>query len=109
MPKKELQDELTLTLRQPITLGNGTDTEMYSSLELREPLAEEVLDFARRSAKDSGDALRHLIAKVSGVPLAVVGKMKARDFTKASNYLMDFLNPEADEDAPDEEGDTQGN
>ncbi|MBV2180889.1 MAG: phage tail assembly protein [Castellaniella sp.] len=105
MTQKELQDEMTLTLRHPITLGEGIEAQSYSKLDLREPLAEEVLDFNRRSGKDAGDALRYLIAKVSGVPLAVIGKMRARDFTKASSYLMDFLNPEIDEP---EEGDDSG-
>lgn len=104
MTKKELQDEMTLTLRQPIKLGDGTESEVYTELALREPLAEEELDFNRRSAKDAGEALRHLIAKVSGVPIAVIGKMRARDFNKASNYLMDFLNPEVEPDADDDSG-----
>jgi len=101
MPKKkELLDEFTLTLRKPITLGEGVDAETYTKLDLREPEAEEVLDFNRRSAKDAGDALKRLIAKVSGAPLAVVGKMKARDFMEASEYLTSFMEQEDDEDAP---------
>lgn len=108
MTKKELQDELTLTLRKPVTLGTSAEAQVYSELNLREPLAEEVLDFNRRSGKDAGDALRHLIAKISGAPLTVIDKIRARDFTRASNYLMDFLNPEADEVEDSEEGDDSG-
>jgi hypothetical protein len=104
MPKKELQDEFTLTLRRPVTLGTGADAESYSHLDLREPLTDEVLDFTRRSAKDPGDALKHLIARVSGAPLAVVAKIAARDFTKASNYLTAFMNPDLDNDEAAEEG-----
>lgn len=108
MPKKELQDEYTLTLRKPITLGSGAEAEIFYHLDLREPLAEELLDFNQRSAKDAGDALKRLIAKISGAPLSVIGKMKARDFTLASNYLMDFMNPEIEED-PDDKDDPSGN
>jgi len=106
MKKKDLQDEFTLTLRKPITLGEGADAETYTHLDLREPEAAEMLDFNRRSTKDPGDALKHLIAKVSGAPLAVVAKMKARDFTKASTYLVAFMEEEADGDG-DDAGDSE--
>jgi hypothetical protein len=106
MPKKkDLQDEFTLTLRKPITLGEGVDAETYTKLDLREPEAEEVLDFNRRSTKDAGDALKRLIAKVSGAPLAVVAKMKARDFMEASAYLAAFMEEEGDDDTS---GDSEG-
>lgn len=103
MSKQALQDEFTLTLRQPITLGTGLEAETYLHLALREPVADEVLDFNRRSAKDAGDALRYLIARVSGVPLAVIGKLKARDFTKAANYLVAFMDPDLSRDDEDDE------
>jgi len=108
MSKKELEDEFTLTLRKPIALGTGADAETYTQLELREPLADEMLEFSRLSAADAGNALRRMIAKISGVPLAVIGKMRARDFTRASNYLMEFMNPEIEEPDSDDDESEEG-
>lgn len=99
MPKKEIPDELTITLRKPITLGQGGDAETFTEMTLREPVVEELLAFNKESAKDAGDALRKLIAKISTLPLAVVNRVGARDFTKASNYLTSFM--EGDEDEAD--------
>lgn len=103
MEKQELQDELTITLRKPITLGTGMDAETYTVLNLREPEVKEVLAFSRRSAKDPADAMRHLIAEISTVPLAVIDKVKARDFAKAANYLSAFMEQDG-EDTPSGEG-----
>lgn len=103
MAKKELQDELVITLRKPITLGTGADAETYTEVVLREPEVKEVLTFSRRSAKDSGDALRHLIAEISTVPLAVVDKMKSRDFTKAAVYLSAFIDPDQEDGGGEDE------
>ncbi|ANN70916.1 phage tail assembly protein [Bordetella bronchialis] len=111
MPKaKELQDEMTLVLRKPVTLsdGKGGESTVYEQLSLREPLVEEMLVFSQKAAKDPGDAVRHLIAKISGVPLAVINKMRARDFTEASNYLMAFMTPEDASDDPDSEDEAAG-
>ncbi|MDX3878123.1 MAG: phage tail assembly protein [Achromobacter sp.] len=104
MPKKEIPDELTITLRKPITLGQGGDAETFTEMALREPVVEELLAFNKESAKDAGDALRKLIAKISTLPLAVVNRVGARDFTKASNYLTSFMAGDEDEaDADDGE------
>ncbi len=110
MPKKEIPDELTITLRKAITLGQGGDAETFTEMVLREPVVEEVLAFNKESAKDAGDALRKMIAKVSSLPIAVINRIGARDFTKAANYLTSFM---AEEDAGDEavdgdEGDIAG-
>lgn len=99
MPKKEIPDELTIPLRKPITLGQGNDAETFTEMALREPVVEEVLAFNKESAKDAGDALRKMIAKVSTLPIAVINRVGARDFTKAANYLTSFM---AEEDAGDE-------
>lgn len=105
-----LDDELTITLRKPITLGSANDSETYDHLDLREPLAGEMLDFNRKAGTDPGDALRRLIAKISGVPLAVIDRLKARDFNKASAYLMAFLDPDqaAAADEEEDEGGSKG-
>lgn len=104
MPKKEIPDELTITLRKPVTLGQGSDAETFTELALREPMVEETLAFNKDSAKDPGDALRKLIAKVSGVPIAVINRIGTRDFTTAANYLTSFMAADEDEvGAEDEE------
>lgn len=90
----ELQNEMTITLRQSIRLGDSSNEEYYDHLDLREPLAGEMLEFNRKAATDPGDALRRLIAKISGVPLAVIDRLTARDFNRASSYLMVFLDPD---------------
>lgn len=108
MPKKELQDEMTLTLRQSVTLGKGADAETYDHLKLREPLAAEMLDFSQRSKGDAGDALRRLIAKISGVPLAVIDRMKVRDFNAAANYLTPFMDPDLEQDGDDDADESGG-
>ncbi|MCY1195587.1 hypothetical protein AVE30378_02143 [Achromobacter veterisilvae] len=102
MAKKELQDELVVTLRKPITLGAGADAETYTALNLCEPDVEAILEFNRRAAKDPGDAMRYLIAKISGVPLAVINKVKARDFTKSAAYLTAFMGDEDDAQGDEE-------
>lgn len=104
MPKKEIPDELTITLRKTVTLGQGSDAETFTELALREPIVEEVLAFNKESGKDAGDALRKLIAKVSGTPIAVISRIGARDFTTAANYLTSFMGGDEDEaDAENEE------
>ncbi|CAB3627356.1 Uncharacterised protein [Achromobacter sp. 2789STDY5608633] len=104
MPKKEIPDELTIALRKPVTLGQGGDAETFTELVLREPIVEEVLSFNKDSSKDAGDALRKLIGKVSGVPIAVINRIGARDFTTAANYLTSFMAGDEDEvDAGDED------
>lgn len=103
MPKKEIPDELTITLRKAITLGQGADAETFTEMLLREPVVEELLTFNKDSAKDAGDALRKLIAKISTLPIAVVNRVGARDFTKASNYLTSFMNDDEDESGAEEE------
>lgn len=103
MPKKEIPDELTITLRKPVTLGQGSDAETFTELPLREPVVEEVLTFNKESGKDAGDALRKLIAKVSGTPIAVINRIGARDFTTAANYLTSFMGGDEDEAGDEDE------
>lgn len=108
MPKKEIPDELTITLRKPVTLGQGFDAETFTELLLREPIVEEVLAFNKESGKDAGDALRKLIAKVSGTPIAVINRIGARDFTTAANYLTSFMAGDDDEADAESEGSSAG-
>ncbi|WP_238911934.1 phage tail assembly protein [Achromobacter xylosoxidans] len=108
MPKKEIPDELTITLRKPVTLGQGSDAETFTELALREPIVEEVLAFNKDSAKDAGDALRKLIAKVSGAPIAVINRIGARDFTTAANYLTSFMAGDEDEASEEDEETSAG-
>lgn len=104
----ELKDEWTLELRKPVRLGKGVEETVYTEIELREPVLEEVLGFSSRAARGSGEAMKWLIAKISGVPLAVLDKITIRDFNAAVDYLTAFMAPE-EKPAGDEEDPIAGN
>ncbi|MBV9859882.1 MAG: phage tail assembly protein [Alphaproteobacteria bacterium] len=81
-----MTDELTLTLRKPIEHGGQTITE----LKLREPTAEEIAT-ATDGVTNGSRMHIHLISIVAGLPKIVIGRMAARDFTVARNFVESFL------------------
>ena len=84
----ELLDEMTITLRKPVTVGGETVFE----LALREPTVAELEQFTLQAAK-AGEikAISSLIASVSGVSIAAIQKIGVRDFKIAEKYLSDFF------------------
>lgn len=86
MGEQQLQAK-TVLLKQPITLKG--DTRTYDSLELREPMVDE-LD---QSAQVEGTAYAcnaELISLVSGVPLAVIRKLGKANYEEATAFLSGF-------------------
>lgn len=80
----ELNDELVVTLRKPVTLGSET----YTQLALREPTAAELLQWDRL---EKTEADIKAVAIVSGVPEAAVRMIGARDLITASRFIGSFL------------------
>lgn len=81
-----MSDTLTIHLRKPLELAGQTWTE----ITLREPTVEEY-DRAQQLAKSNVQISTHLIFLITGVPLAAVGKMGMRDFTRAADFIAGFM------------------
>jgi Phage tail assembly chaperone proteins, E, or 41 or 14 len=80
-----LPDELVITLRKPVKLG---DVE-YTELKLREPTAGEI-EKASNVANPMGSNIL-LVSLVAAMPKPAVEKIGARDLKTASDYLQGFL------------------
>ncbi|NHR07644.1 phage tail assembly protein [Chromobacterium haemolyticum] len=86
--KTEVPDELTIELRKPVELAGETTFV----LELREPTVDELDRFLKAMDKHGPvEATKLLISAVSGVNVAVLGKVGARDFKAAESYLSNFF------------------
>ncbi|KMN32084.1 hypothetical protein VI26_18115 [Chromobacterium sp. LK1] len=86
--KPEVPDELTLTLRKPIDFGG----EQIHVLELREPTLDELEKFSKEYQKNGHIAgSKFLISLVSGHPVAAIGRIGARDYKAAEEYLANFV------------------
>lgn len=85
----ENSEQLTLTLRKPITLGEGDGALTYTELTLREPLAEE-LERAYNNVSSNMTASINLISIIAGVPRAVAAKLPQREFRRANEFLGNF-------------------
>jgi hypothetical protein len=85
----ELPEQLTITLRKPLTLGDQT----VEALELREPTAGEFKKFTKQAQSDPSAALVALIAMVSGVAPPIIDRIGVRDMNAAGEYLMAFMGP----------------
>ena len=84
MAETEIPEELVVTLREPIMLGDMP----YTELKLREPTAAQVAMWDKLSGTEA-DILA--VSIVSGVPKPVVEKLKIRDLNKASGYIARFF------------------
>lgn len=80
-------DELTITLRKPVTIGDLT----IDKLELREPTAGQ-LEKASSAASSVGMVI-NLISAVAVVPRKVAESLCQRDFQEASDFLESFSKP----------------
>ena len=83
MAEDNLPDELIVTLRKPVTLG-----DTYTELRLREPTAAEWMQWDKLTGIDADIKA---VATVSGVPEAAVRMIGARDLVQAARYLARFL------------------
>jgi hypothetical protein len=86
---QELPEQLTITLRKPIKLGDET----VETLELREPTAGEFKKFAKLAPSDPSGALVALISMVSGHAPPIIDRIGVRDMNAAGEYLMAFIGP----------------
>jgi hypothetical protein len=77
-------DEMTIVLRKPIMVG----TETYREIRLREPTADEMMQWDKLSGTEA-DIMA--ISLVSGTPRAVVSKMGARDLLQGARFVARFL------------------
>ncbi len=79
-----LEEEKTILLRKPVTIGEVT----YDHLDLREPTAKELAD-AVRAGNEIEQAIA-LISRVTKTPKAAIEKLCQRDLTEASNIFDRF-------------------
>ena len=79
----ELPDQLTITLRKPVTLG-----ETFTELRLTEPTGAQMLEIDKYRGVEA-DLMS--LAIVSGIPLPAVKMIGARDIRAGSLYLASFL------------------
>lgn len=81
---EEIQDELVLMLRKPVTIGDI----VYDKLELREPTAGELSKAMK--APSTIDTAIALISMVAKVPKTAVEGICQRDLEDASAFLGRF-------------------
>ena len=80
----EIPDSLALALSTPVELGAIT----YDTLNLSEPTVAQLRKAAK--AGDGMDQLATLIHLNAAVPMAVVDKLKQRDFEAAGSFFARF-------------------
>ncbi|MBN9143757.1 MULTISPECIES: phage tail assembly protein [unclassified Novosphingobium] len=80
----DIPEQLVITLRKPVTLGDIT----YTELRLREPTVGEMIELG---ADEGWKADAKAIALISGVPEPAVRSLGVRDGKQASGYLARFL------------------
>ncbi|MGF6792773.1 phage tail assembly protein [Paraburkholderia sp. 35.1] len=79
-------------LVSPFTIKLITPVDGVSEVTLREPVADEVAKVNDETAKFGAvRAMKHLIAAMSKVEVATVGKMGIRDFNACNKYLTAFF------------------
>ncbi|MGY2732391.1 phage tail assembly protein [Sphingomonas sp. UYP23] len=79
----DIPDELVITLRKPVTLG-----ETFTTITLREPTGAQMMEIDKL---EGWAADVKAIALVSGLPEPAVKMIGARDLRIASKYLGSFL------------------
>ncbi len=82
-------DELTITLRKPITVGD----QVYDVLELREPTAGEFEKMTKLASTNPTGSLILLISLVTGIALPIINRIGVRDMNAAGEFLMGFMQP----------------
>jgi hypothetical protein len=105
-PRKVFPFEMTIELRNTITLGKGDDATSYTEIPLHEPNVDEIGRFVKKNQKDGGiESMKFMISLISGMPLPVIDKIGAMDYYKAQEYLLYFLTPPEEDDV---EGNAEG-
>lgn len=81
---EDIPEQLIITLRKPVTLGDIT----YTELRLREPTVGEMIELG---ADEGWKADAKAIALISGVPEPAVRNLGVRDGKRAAEYLGRFF------------------
>lgn len=79
----DIPDELVITLRKPVTLG-----ETFTAMTLREPTGAQMLEIDKYRGVEA-DIMSLVI--VSGIPLPAVKMIGARDIRTGAQFLSRFL------------------
>lgn len=79
-------DEVIITLRKPVKLGEQT----YDKLDLREPTAGELEKASGGSATSNLGVVINLISIVAKVPRRVAEGLSQRDLQEASSFFAKF-------------------
>jgi hypothetical protein len=82
--------ELTLELTTPLQPLGGQG-EVVRELHLREPTAGEL---AKSQVRNGIESNILLIAEITKQPPGLIRNMGARDYSKATSFLLGFLNPD---------------
>ncbi|MGC1549439.1 MAG: phage tail assembly protein [Rhodanobacter sp.] len=80
------EDEKTITLRKPVTLGAGDNPLVYTELKLIEPTAGQIAR-AQINAPTGTDVTLNLIHIVAKVPRTVAERLCQRDFKEAADFF----------------------
>lgn len=91
------EEEITITLSKPITIGKGENAITYEEIKLREPVAGEI-EKASRADTSVGSAIT-LISLVAAVPRGVAEKLCKRDLVAANKFLEGFTGAGQTEEA----------
>lgn len=83
MANEPQPEELIITLRKPVTLG-----ETYTELRLHEPTAAQMLAWDKLSGVEADIKA---VSIVSGLPEPAVRMIGARDLIQAGRYIAGFL------------------
>lgn len=83
-----MQEEITIELSKPVSMGKGDAAVIYEKLELREPSAGE-LEKASRADTSVGSAIT-LISLITSIPRGAVEKISKRDLVAANRFLEGF-------------------
>jgi hypothetical protein len=86
---KPLPDTKSITLREPLAWGDQKVTQ----LDLKEPTAEQVEAAMKFDGMTSN---MELVAANTGIPRAVIGKMKIRDLNACVDFLKPFISGDTD-------------
>lgn len=83
-----MEDEKTIQLRKPLTIGSGDGAITYTELALREPTAGE-LEKASRADTSIG-VMINLVSAIAKIPRSAVEQLGQRDLGEVSAYLGGF-------------------
>lgn len=93
-----MQEEKTIQLRRPLTIGSGDGAITYTEIKLREPNAGE-LEKASRADTNIGTMI-NLVSAIAKIPRSAAEQLSQRDLGEVSTYLGGFT--EAGEEASGE-------